>query len=55
MGVALEENVDSALKYLEEAIAVDKNVLRWARHDIAWKNLRENTHFQSLTYEPSDK
>ena len=37
---ALGGNIDSALDLLQEAISLEKEVIDWARHDIAWSDLR---------------
>jgi tetratricopeptide (TPR) repeat protein/GTPase SAR1 family protein len=46
---ALENKIEDALDYLRQAISCsDSVVLHWARHDMAWLDLRTDTRFQSL-------
>jgi tetratricopeptide (TPR) repeat protein len=45
---ALEGNVDQALDYLRQAISLEKQAIDWARHDIAWLDLRPDSRFQQL-------
>jgi tetratricopeptide (TPR) repeat protein len=45
---ALEGNTDQALKYLQEALLIEEQAAGWARHDVAWLDLRENPRFQAL-------
>jgi tetratricopeptide (TPR) repeat protein len=47
---ALEGNADKALDYLERAIAVEERAVDWARHDMAWLQLRDDARFQSLMF-----
>ena len=39
---------DLALKYLHKAISLKKEAITWARHDIAWLDLRKDKRFQAL-------
>ncbi len=47
---AVVGNFDSALDYLEQAIAIEKNAIIWARQDMAWEDLRSpnDRRFQYL-------
>jgi tetratricopeptide (TPR) repeat protein len=45
---AIAGNDDQALSYLGEAIMFEKEAINWARHDVAWLNLRADARFQSL-------
>ncbi len=45
---ALVNNTDQALKYLKEALPFEQQASNWARHDIAWLDLRTDLRFQSL-------
>src|SRR6266496_2389133 len=48
---ALAGNIDQALDYLQQAISASNVVANWARHDVAWLDLRSNPRFQSLISE----
>jgi len=37
---ALVDNVEQALDYLQQAILLENEAIDWARHDIAWSDLR---------------
>jgi len=50
---ALEGNTDQALSYLQEAIPLEREAVSWARHDVAWLDLRADPRFQSLISETS--
>lgn len=45
---ALEGQLEQALDCLEQSISLEKEVVDWARHDIAWRDLRTDPRFQSL-------
>ena len=45
---ALIGKKDLALKYLQKAISLEKQAITWARHDIAWLDLRQDKRFQTL-------
>jgi tetratricopeptide (TPR) repeat protein len=45
---AVEGNSDQALNYLQEAIPLNGEAVDWARHDIAWLDLRTDPRFQAL-------
>jgi tetratricopeptide (TPR) repeat protein len=49
---ALEGRNDIALDYLQQAVSLEKEAVDWARHDIAWSDLRiSSPEFQSLILE----
>ena len=43
---ALTGNNDKALDYLEQAVSIEGQARQWARHDIAWLGLRNDSRFQ---------
>lgn len=45
---AVSGNAKVALDYLEQAIPLCYEAVRWARHDIAWNGLRADIRFQQL-------
>jgi tetratricopeptide (TPR) repeat protein len=45
---ALVGDESLALDYLRQAVSVEKRAIDWARHDIAWRNLRSNNEFQAI-------
>jgi tetratricopeptide (TPR) repeat protein len=45
---ALEGKADQALRHLQEVVSFDEQVAAWARHDVAWLDLREDPRFQTL-------
>ncbi len=47
---ALVGRKELALNYLQKAISLDKQAITWARHDIAWRDLRNEARFQNLVY-----
>ncbi len=47
---ALADNTTSALNYVRRAISLSKKAIHWARHDIAWINLRSDPSFRSMTF-----
>ena len=49
---AIIGNFDSALDYLEQATAIEKDAIIWARQDMAWEELRSgnNLRFQVLVF-----
>jgi tetratricopeptide (TPR) repeat protein len=50
---ALEGEGDQALKYLQQAMQLEEDAIKWARDDIAWLDLRSDAHFQALIRRPS--
>ncbi len=48
---ALIGNTEQALEYLQQAILLDEEAIRSARHDIAWLDLRTDIRFQKLIYQ----
>ncbi len=46
---AVCDDLDKALDYLEQAMPLYKNLIRWARHDPAWLKLQNDLRFQSIT------
>jgi hypothetical protein len=52
---AVSDNVDLAIDYLQQAIAIDNSiVMEWAQHDIAWNSLRSNPQFLKLVSQHSE-
>jgi tetratricopeptide (TPR) repeat protein len=45
---ALGGDARAALDYLRKAVALGKEVLNWAKHDVAWYSLRGDPEFKSL-------
>jgi len=46
---ALTGNISQALSYLRQAISIDKeSIIEWAKHDIAWLDLRYDKRFEIL-------
>lgn len=45
---ALEGQTKQALNYLQEAILLEDEAIEFARHDIAWLQLREHPHFLTV-------
>jgi len=45
---AIANNRSEALYYLRKAISSSEHVIQWARHDIAWLDLRTDPQFQDL-------
>ncbi len=45
---ALLGNTEEALDYLHRAIVLDREVVDWARHDVAWLNLHSHPRFLAL-------
>ncbi len=46
---AIQGNLEQALNYLQTAISLDNEPLELARRDLAWLELRQNSHFKFLT------
>lgn len=46
---AIQGNLEQALNYLQTAISLDNEPLELARRDLAWLELRQNSHFKLLT------
>src|SRR5260221_1693439 len=44
----LTDNIEQALDYLEQAIALKEGIIDWALNDIAWLDRRNDTRFQAL-------
>ncbi len=52
---AVSDNVDLAVDYLQQAVAIDKSiVIEWVQHDIAWDSLRSNPQFLKLVSQHSE-
>lgn len=49
---ALAGNIEQALNYLQQSIALEEEAIRSARHDIAWLDLRTDKSFQMLVSHP---
>ncbi len=45
---AIEGKTEQALAYLQQAVLNGNHALNWARHDMAWLDLRTNPQFQLL-------
>ena len=45
---ALKGDTVQALTYLQEAVSLSAQVIDWARHDVAWLDLRSDPRFQSI-------
>ena len=45
---ALRGDDEHALDYLRQAIPIEPLAIRWARHNMAWLDLREDPRFQEL-------
>jgi len=45
---AVTGHTEEALNYLRQAIVLNKIASEWARHDVAWLELRGDARFQSL-------
>jgi len=48
---ALVSEIDQALIYLGQALLQGEQIIGWARHDIAWLDLRNDPRFQAIITE----